>query len=226
MYLIVFDCDGTLADSQNNIMIGFEAGYKAVGLPVPSREDVLVTVGLTLDVAFEKLLGRSDPDLIGRMIEGYQQVIWNMRAEGAEYDPLYEGTLEALNTLAGMDGVLLGIATGKHSRGMKHLIALHNLEGKFVTVQTADVAPSKPHPGMLYQAMSEAGVNPENTIMIGDTTYDMQMACNAGVKSVGVTWGYHSAEDVKNAGATHVINHFNELIPVLSQHFKWNGVDA
>ncbi len=222
MYLIVFDCDGTLADSQDNIMIGFTAAYRSVGLPAPSRDEILSTVGLTLHVAFEHLLGRNDPELIGNMIKGYQQVIWEMRAKGREYDPLYEGALEALRELSARDDVLLGIATGKHSRGMKHLIGLHELDGVFATMQTADVAPSKPNPGMIFQAMSETGALLENTIMIGDTTFDMQMAANAGVKSVGVTWGYHSADDVKSAGATYIINQFHELIPVLSQHFKWD----
>ncbi|SFT67967.1 phosphoglycolate phosphatase [Pseudovibrio denitrificans] len=222
MYLIVFDCDGTLADSQDNIMIGFTAAYRSVDLPLPSRDEILETVGLTLHVAFEKLLGRKDPELIDRMVKGYQQVVWEMRSKGRDYDPLYEGAIEALRELADREDVLLGIATGKHSRGMKHLISLHELEGVFTTMQTADVAPSKPNPGMIFQAMSETGVDLENTIMIGDTTFDMQMARNAGVKSVGVTWGYHSAEDVKSAGATYVINHFKELIPVLSEHFKWN----
>ncbi|QUS54462.1 HAD-IA family hydrolase [Pseudovibrio brasiliensis] len=222
MYLIVFDCDGTLADSQDNIMIGFTAAYRSVDLPLPSRDEILETVGLTLHVAFEKLLGRKDPELIDRMVKGYQQVVWEMRSKGRDYDPLYEGAIEALKELEGREDVLLGIATGKHSRGMKHLISLHELEGVFTTMQTADVAPSKPNPGMIFQAMSETGVDLENTIMIGDTTFDMQMARNAGVKSVGVTWGYHSADDVKSAGATYVIDHFKELIPVLSEHFKWN----
>ncbi|EEA95714.1 HAD-IA family hydrolase [Pseudovibrio sp. JE062] len=222
MYLIVFDCDGTLADSQDNIMIGFTAAYRSVDLPLPSRDEILETVGLTLNIAFEKLLGRKDPELIERMVKGYQQVVWEMRSKGRDYDPLYEGAIEALKELDGREDVLLGIATGKHSRGMKHLISLHELEGVFTTMQTADVAPSKPNPGMIFQAMSETGVDLENTIMIGDTTFDMQMARNAGVKSVGVTWGYHSADDVKSAGATYVIDHFKELIPVLSEHFKWN----
>ncbi|KZL21161.1 Pyrophosphatase PpaX [Pseudovibrio axinellae] len=222
MYLIVFDCDGTLADSQDNIMIGFTAAYRSVDLPVPSRDQILSTVGLTLNVAFEQLLGHSDPELIAKLVKGYQQVVWDMRSKGRDYDPLYDGALEALNALAEREDVLLGVATGKHSRGMKHLIGLHGLEGFFTTMQTADVAPSKPNPGMIFQAMSETGVDLENTIMIGDTTFDMQMARNAGVESIGVTWGYHSAKDVKNAGASYVIDHFNELIPVLSKHFSWN----
>ncbi|KZL05915.1 HAD-IA family hydrolase [Pseudovibrio sp. Ad26] len=222
MYLIVFDCDGTLADSQDNIMIGFTAAYRFVDLPMPSRDEILATVGLTLDVAFEQLLGRNDPDLIEHMVKGYQQIVWEMRSKGRDYDPLYEGAIDALRELDSREDVLLGIATGKHSCGMKHLISLHELEGFFTTMQTADVAPSKPNPGMIFQAMSETGVDLENTIMIGDTTFDMHMARNAGVKSVGVTWGYHSAEDVKSAGATYIINQFKELIPVLSEHFKWN----
>ncbi len=222
MYLVVFDCDGTLADSQDNIMIGFTAAFRSVGMPVPSRDDVLETVGLTLSVAFEKLLGRKDQELTGKLVEGYQQCIWDMRSKGREYDPLYEGAMEALRELDGREDVLLGIATGKHSRGMKHLIKQHELEGVFTTMQTADVAPSKPNPGMIFQAMAETGVDLEHTIMIGDTSFDMQMARNAGVKSVGVTWGYHSAEDIRSAGATYVIDRFDELIPMLSRHFKWN----
>lgn len=222
MYLIVFDCDGTLADSQDNIMIGFTAAFRAVNLPVPSREDVLTTVGLTLDVAFEQLLEQRDEDLIDRMVKAYQQVVWQMRSKGRDYDPLYEGAKDALVALGQCKDVLLGVATGKHSRGMTHLIETHELQGVFATIQTADKAPSKPNPGMLFQAMEECGVEPKNTLMIGDTAFDMLLAKNAGVKSVGVTWGYHTAEEVKKAGATYVIDRYDELLPLITKHFDWN----
>ena len=102
------------------------------------------------------------------------------------------------------DGWQLGVATGKSDRGLALLLAHHGLADRFVTLQTADRHPSKPHPAMLEAAMAEAGAHPHMTVMIGDTSYDMAMARAAGVRAIGVTWGYHD-EAALRAGGAHVI---------------------
>lgn len=106
----------------------------------------------------------------------------------------------ALDALAA-DGWLFGVATGKSDRGLAHVLSLHGIADRFVTLQTADRHPSKPHPSMIEQAMADAGAAPATTVMIGDTSYDMLMARAAGARALGVAWGYHPAHELRDAGA-------------------------
>ena len=188
--LVIFDVDGTLVDSQGDILAAMGAAFDAVGLPRPTREQILGIVGLSLDVAMARLA--PDADHV-RMVQAYKDAYMTLRAQtgAAESSPLYPGAREALNRLQAEPGVLLGVATGKSKRGLDKLIEAHALDGVFVTRQVADFHPSKPHPSMIYQAMSDAGVQPVDTVMIGDTSFDMDMAAAAGVRGLGVSWGYH-----------------------------------
>ncbi|WP_310619419.1 HAD-IA family hydrolase [Flexibacterium corallicola] len=221
MYLIVFDCDGTLVDGQHSVLQGFEASFKQVGLPLPSHNDILSTIGLSLEQALLHIVGDPNREIIPQLIEAFHKEKIHRRSQGLDHDPLYPGVKQTLEELAAMDNVLLGIATGKHSRGVDHMLDVHQLHGKFVTIQTADKAPSKPNPTMLYQAMSEAGTSPQNTIMIGDTTFDTMMAQNAGVRSIGVNWGYHKRKELLRTGACQVIDRFEALIPSLAHQLEW-----
>jgi phosphoglycolate phosphatase len=119
--------------------------------------------------------------------------------------------------LAARDDVILGIATGKSQRGARAVLARHDLTGHFAIIKTADDAPSKPHPGMVQGAIGEAGVEPADTLMIGDSIYDMEMARAAGAYAIGVTWGYHTADALIAAGAQQVIEDFVELVPSLER---------
>lgn len=211
MYLVIFDCDGTLVDSQETILHGLEEGFAAVGLPMPDRRTGLSIVGLSLNEAFSKLVGPENHHLVGAMSDAYRASKISRRAAGLDHDPLYPGTREALDRLAAMDEVLVGVATGKARRGVDHMVEVHDLHGRFVTVQTADTSPSKPHPDMILRALSETGADKSRTVMIGDTSYDMEMARSAGVFAIGVTWGYHDAGQLAAAGAHAVIRHFDEL---------------
>jgi len=112
--------------------------------------------------------------------------------------------------------VLLGIATGKSKRGLDKLIEGHGLHGLFVTQQVADFHPSKPHPSMIFQAMADAGVSAENTVMVGDTSFDMDMAAAAGVRGIGVNWGYHTPDRLQNAAQ--IIDSYADL-PLLLDAF-------
>ncbi|MEO0991793.1 MAG: HAD-IA family hydrolase, partial [Pseudomonadota bacterium] len=112
-------------------------------------------------------------------------------------------------------GWLSGIATGKSARGLKEVLAVHGIEGHFVTRQTADHHPSKPHPAMLEAALAEASVSPENAVMVGDTSFDMEMARSAGVRAIGVSWGYHTSDQLIASGAASVLKRFEDLVPIL-----------
>ena len=215
MKLVIFDCDGTLVDSQETILQGLEVGYQTVGLSMPDRQTALSIVGLSLERAFLTLVGEENAHLVPQMAEAYRKSKVSRREQGMDIDPLYTGTREALDRLAKRDDVLLGIATGKARRGVDHMVDVHDLHGRFVTIQTADTSPSKPHPDMVLRAMDETGARPERTAMIGDTSFDMEMARAAGAHAVGVTWGYHDRAWLERAGAHAVIDHFNDLYQVL-----------
>lgn len=219
MYLVIFDCDGTLVDSQETILHGLNEGYEAVGLPMPDRRTALSIVGLSLERAFLTLVGEENAHHVRTMADAYRTSKVERRAQGLDEDPLYPGTLEVLDRLAARDDVLLGIATGKARRGVDHMVGVHDLHGRFVTIQTADTSPSKPHPDMVLQAMAETGAEPLRTAMIGDTSFDMEMARAAGAHGVGVTWGYHDRDRLLGAGAAQVIDHFDQLDSALAQLF-------
>ena len=127
------------------------------------------------------------------MVEAYKGAYMHLRAEvgAAVSSPLYPGIRAVLDGLQADPHTLLGVATGKSRLGLDKLIEGHGLQGIFLTQQVADFHPSKPHPSMILQAMSELGVTPEQTVMIGDTSFDMEMAQAAGVSALGVSWGYH-----------------------------------
>jgi len=203
MKLVIFDCDGTLVDSQNAIVASIEGAFTALGLAVPSRAQMLGVIGLSLPEAFAALLpgyGAADlTELVTRYRTLFQQT--GVGSSTGHASPLFPGAAEAVAALAGREGVVLGIATGKSRRGVARLIEREGWHGRFFTVQTADDHPSKPHPSMILRAMAEAGAGPAATVMVGDSTYDIEMARNAGVGAIGVAWGYHPAERLLLAGA-------------------------
>lgn len=194
--LVVFDVDGTLVDSQDDIVSAMVTTFEAIDEPVPSRGEILGIVGLSLHAAFEKLA----PALYSKhgetLVEGYKASFMTSRKlrNSTESSPLYSGALEAIERLHAQDHILLGIATGKSRRGLDHLLDAHDLRRFFVTTQVADDHPSKPHPSMLEQCLYDSGVGAQHAVMIGDTSYDMDMAANASIASIGVSWGYHTPE--------------------------------
>lgn len=203
--LVIFDVDGTLVDSQGDILGAMGAAYASEGLERPSREDILSIVGLSLPQAFAVLAPALAPEQRTRLVEGYKEAYAGLRLTGGpEASPLYPGIHALLNQLSARDDVLLGIATGKSRRGLTALLESHGLTQMFVTRQCADGNPSKPHPAMLYTAIEEAGVEVEQAMMIGDTSYDMEMARAAGIARIGVTWGYHPPEALVDA--QHVVD--------------------
>jgi phosphoglycolate phosphatase len=212
--LAVFDCDGTLVDSAHSIVMCMQAACAAHGFAEPTADDVRAMVGLPLEQAIALLFPEMPADTVMAVREGYRESFGDLRQKGEVHEPLYHGTLEALAVLEEA-GWLLGVATGKAMRGLVATLSTHALEDRFVTLQTADLSQGKPNPDMLYKAMAETGVEPGATVMIGDTTFDMEMARNAGTLAIGVGWGYHEVEQLTKAGAHRVVDSYEELPEVI-----------
>lgn len=198
--LVILDVDGTLVDSQSQIAAAMTAAFAAEGLPVPPLRALLGVVGLSLPVAMATLGPDLPEDRRGRMIEAYRESYFAHGSRAAA-PPLYPGARAALEAFAADEATLLGIATGKSRRGLDHILAAHGIGHHFVTRQVADHHPSKPHPAMVLAALDETGVAPENAVMIGDTEFDIEMGRAAGVRTIGVGWGYHAPDRLALADA-------------------------
>jgi phosphoglycolate phosphatase len=183
-------------------------------LPKPDAGSIRRMVGLPLVETFARLLPDTDAKTHERLRLSYSEAFFTMRQNGLLSEPLYPGAMAALKAVED-GGWLIGMATGKSMRGLVATLDRHRLGDRFVTLQTSDKARGKPNPDMLHQAMSETGVPANMTVMIGDTTFDMEMARSAGTFAVGVAWGYHPADELRGAGADEVIGDFDELIQVL-----------
>ncbi len=220
MRLVIFDVDGTLVDSQGDIVAAMALAFDAVGQPVPERAEILGIVGLSLDVAMTRLAPLRSEAERKQMVQAYKDGYVSLRAKigAAQSSPLYPGALDALRALHARPEVLLGVATGKSRRGLDKLIEAHDLQGLFVTQQVADTHPSKPHPSMILAAMSDTGTDPSRTVMVGDTTYDMDMANGARVPFIGVTWGYHPVHALDRAART--ISHFDQLMATVDDVWR------
>ena len=209
--LVMFDMDGTLLDSQDFIFEAMRRAFAKMELPELSRARILSIVGLSLEKAVATLMPQLNEREVSDGAALYKESFIALRAEkgGEGAAPLYQGVREALDALAKDEFLLMGVATGKARRGLDHAYTSHNIGKYFVSHQTADNHPSKPHPSMLLTALQETGVDVENAVMVGDTEFDMEMAKAAGYHALGVNWGYH---DVDRLGAAdHILGHMNEL---------------
>ncbi len=198
--LAVFDCDGTLVDGQADICLAMAIAFAEAGLGEADPHQVRRIVGLSLPMAIRKLAPDASEAQWEHAAQSYKLAYRAARSEGRLAEPLFDGIAPLIRKLHGA-GWLLGVATGKSSRRLSACLAAHGLSEHFCTLQTADRHPSKPHPAMLEAALAEALALPEQAVMIGDTSYDMEMARAAGVRAIGVGWGYHDADELIAAGA-------------------------
>lgn len=209
--LCILDCDGTLVDSLGIIVSSMREAFRHQGLDAPPATTLKRVIGLSLTAALAELLPGHSPSVQKAVAAGYKDAYSHARRNTTSViEPLYPGTLEALDEIE-RRGWILALATGKTHRGAMATLASHGLESRFVSVQTADSAASKPAPEMILNAMRDAGASIDSTVMVGDTIFDMSMARNAGAVAVGVTWGYHSEQDLLDAGAHQVIQTFAEM---------------
>ena len=208
--LVVFDCDGTLVDGQAAICQTMEAAFASTGLVAPERKMVRRMVGLSLPYALRELAPDASDEQRHAVVEAYKTGFRDLRLSGALREPLYDGIAGLIDELSG-EGWQLAVATGKSDRGLHACLDTHGIRHRFVSLQTADRHPSKPHPAMLEAALFEAAVKPGDAVMIGDTSFDMEMAVAAGVRAIGVAWGYHEAHELREAGAVAVAETAEEL---------------
>ena len=213
--LIIFDCDGTLVDSQRTIIGAMNRAFDGLNFPCPSGDAIRRVVGLSLSESMARLLPEGSAGDHERLVEGYRSAFLEMRSAPDYEEPLYPGVVEALAHVE-RDGMLAGVATGKSLRGLEATLRHHGIHDRFVTLQTADRNPGKPHPAMVWRAVAEAGAEPGTTTVVGDTTYDMEMARAAGAYAVGVSWGYHPVGELRSVGAHAVIDRFQDLAGVLT----------
>jgi phosphoglycolate phosphatase len=217
--LVIFDVDGTLVDSQNFIVEAQTRAFAAHGLPAPTREQMLSIVGLSLVQAFEQLAPEAPA---ASLAQAYRDAWHVMRLDPDYADDMYPGAVAAVNALARRDDLLLGVATGKSLKGVHHLFDEQGWHDHFATVQTSDGHPSKPHPAMVLKALAETGKAPADALMIGDTSYDMAMGRAAGVRTLGVTWGYHARDQLLASGAERLVESYDELMAVLASGRCWD----
>ena len=212
--LAIFDCDGTLIDSQANTCRAMAAAFVTVGLTPPGDARVRLTVGLSLAEAVASLLPEEDAVLHHRLVAEYRTCFQDMRMRGEVDEPLFPGVRDVLTTLDAT-GWVMGVATGKSRRGLDHALERHGLTGFFATLQTADTHPSKPHPSMVAAGMADVGAAPAATTVIGDTSFDMAMASAAGARGIGVGWGYHPVAELYRAGAAAVAARPADLVAIM-----------
>lgn len=241
--LVLFDCDGTLVDSQVMIVSAMTRAFETSGLAPPPREAVLSIVGLSLPIAIARLaaghpaplpaghpaaLPAGDPaavpaghpaSLVDALVAAYKAAFFELRQSLDHQEPLFPHAREVIAALAGRPDVLLGVVTGKSRRGLDAILALHGLADRFAVTRTADDAPSKPDPTMVLDAVAAVGGDVARTVVVGDTTFDVEMAVNARAAAVGVSWGYHDPAALAAAGAARVIDDFRDLPDALATLF-------
>jgi phosphoglycolate phosphatase len=212
--LVIFDLDGTLVDSYGNIARAVRDSAAACGLAAPTADMIPRVIGLSLDEALATLFPTADAPTLVELDRVYRDCFVRYRTMPDYREPVFDGVHETLDALD-KAGILLGIATGKARRGVDYFLEKQGLTGRFAAIETPDTAPGKPHPGMVLQCMAATGARPADTVMIGDTSYDILMARAAKAHAVGVSWGNHAGDELTAAGAHHLIDRLIDLPQVV-----------
>jgi phosphoglycolate phosphatase len=204
-------------DSGATIHAALAASFEQKGLALPSIDASRRIIGLSLNEAMAALLPGLSIEQHAALSEDYKRAFWKLRAAGKVEEPLFDGVIELLDALEAV-GWLLAVATGKSDRGLKHCLESHGIHARFVSLQTADRHPSKPHPSMVEQAIADAGAAPDTTIVLGDTSFDMAMAAAAGAAPIGAGWGYHETQELLDAGAIAVAERPLDVLDLIKEH--------
>lgn len=216
MALVIFDVDGTLVNSGDLIVAGIEHAFKTCNVPIPTPARSRSIIGLSIDKAVARLApDHTDSITIQNLADHYVSFFQNGLYKG---DPeiLFDGCLNVIQELY-QGKYRLGVATGKSLVGVHRSFKELGLTDYFHTIQTACRHPSKPHPSMILEAMQDEGKEKHQTIMVGDTSFDMEMAKSAGVTAIGVAWGYHSLDELHRAGADYIVHSFGECLDVIKR---------
>jgi phosphoglycolate phosphatase len=211
--LIVFDWDGTLMDSTATIVRCIQASARDLGLPVPDEKAASYVIGLGLQDAMQAALPGLDPKYYPRIVERYRYH-YLTKDQGLT---LFEGVREMLADLS-QQGYFLAIATGKSRVGLNRALDTVKLMSVFDATRCADETFSKPHPAMLQEITRELGQDMKRTVMIGDTTHDLQMAQNAGAAGIGVHYGAHSRQELNALAPIYAADSVRELHAWLSEN--------
>jgi phosphoglycolate phosphatase len=211
--LIVFDWDGTVMDSTAVIAASIQNACRDLNLQIPSDEDARHVIGMGLGQA----LRHAAPWVPEEMFEPLAQCYRQHFLAQDEQIPMFAGACELVEELHG-EGFVLAVATGKNRAGLDRMLRVSGLGDYFSALRTADVTHSKPHPAMLLEIMDELGMTPERTLMIGDTTHDLQMAQNAGVAALGMTHGAHPAAALRALQPLALCDDFSQLRYWLQHH--------
>lgn len=213
--LVIFDIDGTLIDSISHIVAMMERAFTASDIAPPPVDAIKAIIGRSLDLAIAELLDGPDTRHAPKVADTYRDIF---REETTRTEArFFPGALELVRDLSARDNVLLGIATGKARRGLDTILGPRDLYRHFHSVQTSDIAPSKPDPAMIERAMADTGAAPDATVMVGDSALDMAMARAAGVTAIGVAWGAQSPADLDAAGAHEIMSDFMVLQRTLDE---------
>jgi phosphoglycolate phosphatase len=212
--LVVFDCDGTLIDSQHNIIASVLQLFECIGMAPPPVDLIRRQVGLSAEAAIAGMLPDAGPAVHAEVFAAFRRLGPRLQQVPRQMEPPFPGIQGLIESLDHPE-IFLGIATGKSDASLRQVLAEHGWADRFHTLQTGDRCHGKPHPEMMLRAVAEMGVTPREAVMLGDTTFDMEMARSAGSHAIGVSWGYHSRSDLEQAGAHAIINRPNELFTAL-----------
>jgi phosphoglycolate phosphatase len=205
--LIVFDWDGTLMDSECKIVSCFRAAAADVGVSDPGTEAIRHIIGLGLNEAVQTLFPNVDDATLEAVVDRYREHFLHIDDTAM---PLFSGVEAGLNGLR-TQGYLLAVATGKARRGLDRVLKDSGLAAQFAATRCADEAFSKPHPKMLEDLLEQTGVSADRAVMVGDTIYDIQMARNAGVESLAVSYGVHDYEFLASHKPLICLHSFEEV---------------
>lgn len=222
--LAVFDVDGTLVDSRRSIAEAMSAAFRALGLAAPGYDETRRIVGLSLEPAIAVLAPDLERSRYPLLAQAYKDAFVANRDAGL-VEPLYDGARELVMQLRA-EGWKLGVATGKARRGVEAFMERHGFDGVFDAAFCADDGPGKPDPHMLNLVIETVGATPADAVMIGDTSFDMAMARAADCYAQGVSWGFHTIEEIQSGGAHHIAEDFAVLRGELARWARAPVVDA